>query len=165
MKITASAISLHPVINTRWSQEGILWFEDIHMGMAMALEEGLIVPVIWNMGKKTLSVIAKLRAELVEKGRNGILTPDDIKGSTFTFSSLGMYGVEEFTAIINQPESAILAVGSILDKPVAINKEIVIRPVMKMTLTYDHRVIDGAKAAQFMKTLKELMEDPILILV
>lgn len=165
MKITATAISLHPVINTRWSQEGILWFEDIHMGMAMALEEGLIVPVIWNMGKKTLSEIAKLRAELVEKGRNGILTPDDIKGSTFTFSSLGMYGVEEFTAIINQPESAILAVGSILDKPVAINKEIVIRPVMKMTLTYDHRVIDGAKAAQFMKILKELMEDPILILV
>jgi pyruvate dehydrogenase E2 component (dihydrolipoamide acetyltransferase) len=87
-----------------------------------------------------------------------------MRGSTFTLSSLGMYGVEEFTAIINQPESAILAVGSILDKPVAINKEIVIRPVMKMTLSYDHRVIDGAKAAQFMKTLKELMEDPILIL-
>jgi pyruvate dehydrogenase E2 component (dihydrolipoamide acetyltransferase) len=164
MKITASAISLHPVINTRWSQEGILWFEPVHMGMAMALEEGLIVPVIWDIGKKSLSEIAKVRAELVEKGRKRMLTPDDMRGSTFTLSSLGMYGVEEFTAIINQPESAILAVGSILDKPVAINKEIVIRPVMKMTLSYDHRVIDGAKAAQFMKTLKELMEDPILIL-
>jgi pyruvate dehydrogenase E2 component (dihydrolipoamide acetyltransferase) len=164
MKITASAISLHPVINTRWSQEGILWFEPVHMGMAMALEEGLIVPVIWDIGKKSLSEIAKVRAELVEKGKKRMLTPDDMRGSTFTFSSLGMYGVEEFTAIINQPESAILAVGSILDKPVAINKEIVIRPVMKMTLSYDHRVIDGAKAAQFMKTLKELMEDPILIL-
>jgi pyruvate dehydrogenase E2 component (dihydrolipoamide acetyltransferase) len=134
------------------------------MGMAMALEEGLIVPVIWDIGKKSLSEIAKVRAELVEKGRKRMLTPDDMRGSTFTLSSLGMYGVEEFTAIINQPESAILAVGSILDKPVAINKEIVIRPVMKMTLSYDHRVIDGAKAAQFMKTLKELMEDPILIL-
>ena len=164
MKITASAISLHPVINTRWSQEGILWFEPVHMGMAMALEEGLIVPVIWDIGKKSLSEIAKVRAELVEKGRKRMLTPDDMRGSTFTLSSLGMYGVEEFTAIINQPESAILAVGSILDKPVAINKEIVIRPVMKMTLSYDHRVIDGAKAAQFMKTLKELMEDPILII-
>lgn len=164
MKITASAISLHPVINTRWSQEGILWFEGIHMGMAMALEEGLIVPVIWDLGKKCLSEIAKARAELVDKGRKGMLTPDDMKGSTFTLSSLGMYGVEEFTAIINQPESAILAVGSILDKPVARNHEVVIRPVMNLTLSYDHRVIDGAKAAQFMKTLKELMEDPILII-
>jgi len=164
MKITASAISLHPVINTRWSQEGILWFEAIHMGMAMALEEGLVVPVIRDIGKKPLSEVSKARAELVERGRKGMLTPDDMKGSTFTLSSLGMYGVEEFTAIINQPESAILAVGSILDKPVALHKEIVIRPMMKMTLSYDHRVIDGAKAAQFMKTFKELMEDPILIL-
>jgi len=161
MKITASAISLHPIINTRWTPDGILWFDAIHMGMAMALEEGLIVPVIWDIGKKSLSEIAKMRAELVEKGRKGILTPDDIKGSTFTLSSLGMYSLEEFTAIINQPESAILAVGTILDKPVVINKEVVIRPMMKVTLSYDHRVIDGAKAAQFMKTLKELIEDPI----
>lgn len=164
MKITASAISLHPVINTRWSEEGILWFEAIHMGMAMALGEGLIVPVIWDIGKKSLSDIARVRTELVEKGRKGMLTPDDMKGSTFTLSSLGMYGIEEFTGIINQPESAILAVGSILDKPVARNHEVVIRPMMNLTLSYDHRVIDGAKAAQFMKTLKELMEDPILII-
>jgi pyruvate dehydrogenase E2 component (dihydrolipoamide acetyltransferase) len=164
MKITALAISLHPVINTRWSQDGILWFDYIHMGMAMALEEGLIVPVIWDIGKKSLSDIARVRAELVDKGRKGRLTPDDIKGSTFTLSSLGMYGVEEFSAIINQPESAILAVGSILDKPVVLRKEIVIRPMMNLTLSYDHRVIDGAKAAQFMKTLKESMENPILIL-
>ncbi len=164
MKITASAISLHPVINTRWSQNGILWLKDIHMGMAMALEEGLIVPVIRDITKKSLSHIARVRAELVEKGRKGMLTPDDIKGSTFTLSSLGMYDVEEFAAIINQPESAILAVGSILDKPVALHKEIVIRPLMNLTLSYDHRVIDGAKAAQFMKTLKALMEDPTLIL-
>jgi pyruvate dehydrogenase E2 component (dihydrolipoamide acetyltransferase) len=134
------------------------------MGMAMALEEGLIVPVIWDIGKKSLSDIARVRAELVDKGRKGRLTPDDIKGSTFTLSSLGMYGVEEFSAIINQPESAILAVGSILDKPVVLRKEIVIRPMMNLTLSYDHRVIDGAKAAQFMKTLKESMENPILIL-
>ena len=163
MKITASAISLHPVINTRWAQDGILWFKDIHMGLAMALDDGLIVPVIWDIGKKTLSDIAKGRADLVEKGKKGILTPDDMKGSTFTLSSLGMYGIEEFSAIINQPESAILAVGSILDKPAALDKEIVIRPMMKVTLSYDHRVIDGAKAAQFMKTIKELMEDPTLI--
>ncbi len=164
MKITVSAISLHPVINTRWSEEGILWFEAIHMGMAMALEEGLVVPVIWDIENKSLSDIVRVRTELVEKGRKGLLTPDDMKGSTFTLSSLGMFGIEEFTAIINQPESAILAVGAILDKPVARNQEVVIRPMMNLTLSYDHRVIDGAKAAQFMKTVKEIMEDPILII-
>ena len=164
MKITASAISLHPIMNTRWTPDGILWFNAIHMGMAMALDEGLIVPVIWDIGRKSLSEIAKARAELVEKGRKGRLTPDDMKGSTFTLSSMGMYGVEEFTAIINQPESAILGVASIIDKPIVINKEIVVRPMTRVTLSYDHRIIDGAKAAQFMKTLKELMEDPILLL-
>ena len=130
------------------------------MGMAMALEDGLIVPVIRDIGKKSLHEIARARAELVEKGRRGKLTPDDTKGSTFTLSSLGMFGIEEFTAIINQPESAILAVGAIMDKPVVIDEQMVIRPMMKITLSYDHRIIDGAKAAQFMKTLKELMEDP-----
>ncbi|MBI4965748.1 MAG: 2-oxo acid dehydrogenase subunit E2 [Desulfomonile tiedjei] len=164
MKITASAIALHPIMNTRWTPDGIIWFDTIHMGMAMALEEGLIVPVIWDIGKKSLSDTAKARAKLVENGRTGKLTPDEMKGSTFTLSSLGMFGVEEFTANINQPESAILAVGAILDKPVVVNKEVLIRPIMKLTLSYDHRVIDGAKAAEFMKTLKELMEDPILIL-
>lgn len=164
MKVTTVALSLHPVINTRWTPEGILWLNDVHMGMAMALPEGLIVPVIWDIGKKSLSEIASERAELVEKGKKGKLVPDDMKGSTFTFSSMGMYGIEEFCGIINQPESAILGVGAIIDKPVVINKEILVRPIMKATLSYDHRVIDGPKAAQFMKTLKELMEDPILIL-
>jgi len=164
MRITAAAISLHPVMNTRWTPKGILWLDDIHMGMAMALEEGLIVPVIWNIGQKSLAEIAQARAELVEKGRKGKLIPDDMKGSTFTFSSLGMYGIEEFCPIINQPESAILGVGAILEKPVVLNKEVTVRPLMKVTLSYDHRVIDGARAAEFMKTLQESMEDPILIL-
>ena len=164
MKITASAILLHPVINTRWSSDGIIWLNAVHMGMAMALDEGLIVPVIRDIGNKSLTNIARKRAELVERGKAGKLMPDEMRGSTFTLSSLGMFGVEEFTAIINQPESAILAVGAILDKPVVIGKEVVIRPVMKLTLSYDHRVIDGAKAAAFTKTLKELMEDPIIIL-
>lgn len=160
MKITASAISRHPVMNTRWTKEGILWVEPIHMGMAMALEEGLVVPVIPDIGRKTLFEIAQSRSSVVEKGKKGKLTPDEITGSTFTLSSLGMYGIEEFTSIINIPESAILAVGAILDKPVVINKEIVVRPVMKITLSYDHRVIDGAKAAAFMMTLKEFLENP-----
>ena len=134
--------------------------EPIHMGMAMALEEGLVVPVIPDIGRKTLFEIAQSRSSVVEKGRKGKLTPDEITGSTFTLSSLGMYGIEEFTSIINIPESAILAVGAILDKPVVIDKEIVVRPVMKITLSYDHRLIDGAKAAAFMMTLKEFLENP-----
>jgi pyruvate dehydrogenase E2 component (dihydrolipoamide acetyltransferase) len=164
MKVTASAILRHPVINTRWSSDGIVWLDAVHMGMAMALDEGLIVPVIRNIEDMSLGAIARKRAELVEKGRAGKLLPEEMRGSTFTVSSLGMFGVEEFTAIINQPESAILAVGAVTDKPVVIGKEVVIRPMMKLTLSYDHRVIDGAKAAAFIKTLKELAEDPILSL-
>lgn len=164
MKVTASAISSHPVINTRWTKEGILWLDPIHMGMAMALEEGLIVPVIPDIGRMTLFEIVQSRSTVVEKGKKGKLTPDEMRGSTFTLSSLGMFGIEEFTAIINPPESAILAVGAILDKPLVVNKEVLVRPAMKMTLSYDHRVIDGAKAAGFMKTLKELMENPAVIL-
>lgn len=163
MKICASAISRHPVMNTRWTSEGILWLEDVHMGMAMALGEGLIVPVIRSIGGKALSEIARERAALVEKGKSGKLTPDQMTGSTFTLSSLGMFGIEEFTAIINPPESAILAVGAILQKPAVMDGMVVIRPVMKLTLTYDHRVIDGAIAAGFMNTLKESMEDPARI--
>jgi len=164
MKITAAAIEIHPIMNTRWTDEGILWIEDIHMGMALALDEGLIVPVIWNINRKNLCEIAKIRAELVQKGRKGQLTPDDMKGSTFTLSAMGMYGLEDFLPIINQPESAILGVGAVMEKPVVVDKEIVIRPMMKITLSYDHRVIDGAKAGQFMMTLKEFIENPVSIL-
>lgn len=164
MKITAAALGIHPIMNTRWTDEGILWIEDIHMGMALALDEGLVVPVIWNINRKNLSEIAKTRADLVQKGRKGQLTPDDMKGSTFTLSAMGMYGLEDFLPIINQPESAILGVGAIMEKPVVVDKEIVIRPMMKITLSYDHRVIDGAKAGQFMMTLKELIENPFTIL-
>jgi len=164
IKMTASAILQHPVMNTRWTPEGIIYLDAVHMGMAMALDEGLIVPVIRDAAKKSVSEIARERAALVENGRAGKLTPDQMSGSTFTLSSLGMFGIEEFTAIINQPESAILAVGAILDKPVAAGKEIVIRPVMKITLSYDHRVIDGAAAAGFVKTLKEFLENTILAL-
>ncbi len=164
MKMTASAILLHPVMNTRWTPEAIIYLDAVHMGMAMAVDDGLIVPVIRDIGTKSISEVAVERAALVEKGRAGKLTPDQMTGSTFTLSSLGMFGVEEFTAIINQPESAILAVGAILDKPVAVAGQIVIRPMMKITLSYDHRVIDGAAAAGFMKTLKEFMENPVLVL-
>lgn len=161
MKITAEALKKHPIINTRWTNEGILFFDDIHMGMAMALDEGLVVPVIRQIQKKNIGEIAQERTELIKKGRENRLLPDDITGSTFTVSSMGMYGVEQFTANINVPENAILAVGSIMDKPVALDGHIVIRPMMILTLSYDHRTIDGAEAGKFMGTLKRLLEEPI----
>jgi pyruvate dehydrogenase E2 component (dihydrolipoamide acetyltransferase) len=164
MKITACAIKAHPVINTRFTEEGDLWLKDIHMGMAMSLKDGLIVPVIWNIDKKSVIEIAKDRASLVDRGRSGKLTPDDMKGSTFTLSAMGMFGLEEFYAIVNQPENAILAVGAIIDKPWVVNKQVVVRPIMNVGLTYDHRTIDGAEAGRFMQTLKLFIENPMLCL-
>lgn len=164
MKITAAAIRQHPVINTRWTDEGILWLQDIHMGMAMALKDGLVVPVIRNCDKKSVIEIAKDRLEYIDRGRSGKLLPDDMSGGTFTFSAMGMFGTELFTAIINQPENAILAVGAIMDKPVVVNKEIVIKPMMNITLSYDHRTIDGAEAGMFLRTLKQFMENPVMVL-
>lgn len=162
MKITAAAIREHPVLNTRWTDKGVLYLEDVHMGMAMALGEGLIVPVIRDINKKSYGQIAKDRISLIKKGKEGTYTPDDIKGGTFTLSAMGMFGLEHFTAIVNQPENAILAVAAILDKPVAVNGEVVIRPMMNVSLTYDHRTVDGAEAGKFMRTLKEMIENPML---
>lgn len=164
MKITACAIKAHPVINTRFTEEGDLWLKDIHMGMAMSLKDGLIVPVIWNSDKKSVIEIARDRASLVDRGRTGKLTPDDMKGSTFTLSAMGMFGLEEFYAIVNQPENAILAVGAIIDKPWVVNGQIVVRPIMNVGLTYDHRTVDGAEAGRFMQTLKLFIENPMLCL-
>jgi pyruvate dehydrogenase E2 component (dihydrolipoamide acetyltransferase) len=163
MKITAAAILEHPVINTRWADEGILYLQKVHMGMAMALSDGLIVPVIRDINAQTVSQVARQRLELIRKGRENSFLPDDISGSTFTLSSMGMYGIEEFTSNINLPESAILAVGAIIDKPVARDGQVVIRPMMKMTLSYDHRIIDGAEAGKFMRTLRSFVENPARI--
>jgi len=164
MKITGAAIQKHPVINTRWTDEGVLFLADVHMGMAMALEEGLIVPVIRDINRKGFGQIAVDRTELIRKGKANQFLPDDISGSTFTLSAMGMFGIEQFTSNINLPENAILAVGAIIDKPVVIDGEITIRPMMTITLSYDHRAIDGAEAGKFMQTLKSFCENPIQVL-
>ena len=164
MKITAMAIERYPVINTRWTDEGILFLKDINIGMAMSIKDGLIVPVIRNANKKSIIEIAKDRTALIDKGRNGKLGPAEMTGGTFTVSAMGMFGTELFTAIINQPENAILGVGAIIDKAVVVKKQIVIKPMMNLSLTYDHRTIDGADAGRFLQTLKELHDDPMLIL-
>jgi pyruvate dehydrogenase E2 component (dihydrolipoamide acetyltransferase) len=165
MKITAAAIKEHPVINTRWTDKGILYLGDVHMGMAMALSEGLIVPVIRNINNKGFAQVALDRNELIRKGKENNFLTDDISGSTFTLSAMGMFGIEQFTSNINLPENAILAVGAIIDKPVACNGEVVIRPMMTVTLSYDHRAIDGGEAGKFMQTLKRYLENPIQIFV
>ncbi|NPV03877.1 MAG: 2-oxo acid dehydrogenase subunit E2 [Syntrophaceae bacterium] len=164
MKITGAALREHPVINTRWTDKGVLYLSDVHMGMAMALDEGLIVPVIKNINAKSLGQIAQERTALIKKGKTNSFLPDDIKGSTFTLSAMGMFGIEQFTAIINQPENAILGVAAIIDKPVVVKGQIVIRPMMNVNLSYDHRTIDGAEAGKFMQTLKAFIEEPVLIL-
>ncbi len=163
MKITGEAIKEHPVINTRWTAEGVLFLRDVHMGMAMALEEGLIVPVIRNINDKSFSQISQERTRLIEKGKANKFLPDDISGSTFTVSAMGMFGIEQFTSNINVPECAILAVGAIVKKQVVIDDQAVIRPMMNVTLSYDHRVIDGAEAGKFLRTLKSYLENPIQI--
>jgi pyruvate dehydrogenase E2 component (dihydrolipoamide acetyltransferase) len=164
MKITGAALREHPVVNTRWTDKGVLFLPEVHMGMAMALDEGLIVPVIKSVNSKSLGQIALDRTALIKKGKTNSFLPDDIKGSTFTLSAMGMFGIEQFTAIINQPENAILGVAAIIDKPVAVKGQIVIRPMMNVNLSYDHRTIDGAEAGKFMQTLKAFIEEPVLIL-
>lgn len=165
LKLTAMALRQHPVINTRWVEgEGILFLDDINVGMAMAVKAGLVVPVIRTTDKKSIIEIAKDRTALIEKGRNGKLGPAEMTGGTFTVSAMGMFGTDVFTAIINQPENAILGVGTIKDKPVVVKGQIVIRPMMNLSLTYDHRTIDGADAGRFMQTLQQYMEDPMMTL-
>ena len=164
MKVTGAALREHPVVNTRWTEKGVLYLPEVHMGMAMALDEGLIVPVIKSINAKSLGQIAVDRTALIKKGKTNSFLPDDIKGSTFTLSAMGMFGIEQFTAIINQPENAILGVAAIIDKPVVVKGQIVIRPMMNVNLSYDHRTIDGAEAGKFMQTLKAFIEEPVLIL-
>jgi pyruvate dehydrogenase E2 component (dihydrolipoamide acetyltransferase) len=130
----------------------------------VAVDKGLIVPVVKNADLLSLTEIAAAIKELAEKARNGSLTPEDYSGGTFTLSNLGMYGLEEFVAIINPPEAGILAVGKIEDTPVAVNGNVEIHPIVKLTLSYDHRVVDGAPAAQFLARIKEYLENPYKLL-
>ena len=163
--IVAKVLSEQPNINCSLLGEEIVYHKDINIGVAVALEEGLIVPVIKNADKKSLSILSKETKKLIKLARERKLMPDDYKGGTFTVSNLGMYGIENFTAIINPPEAAILAVGGIKKLPAVVNddkgiEKIEIRSLMKVTLSVDHRLIDGAMAANFLKRLKYYLEFP-----
>ena len=158
LRAVVNTLAEFPGVNARWAGDAIEQVEDVNLGIAVALPGGLIVPVIKQAQTLSLEQLAIQGRALIEKARTGKLLPDDFTGNTFTVSNLGPYGVDHFTGIINQPDSAILAVGQMKDRPVVIDGGICIRPVMKLTMSSDHRVIDGALAAQFMGRLKAIME-------
>ncbi|NJL73716.1 MAG: pyruvate dehydrogenase complex dihydrolipoamide acetyltransferase [Saprospiraceae bacterium] len=165
--IKAASVTLkqHPAINSSWMGDHLRINKDVNIGVAVAVEEGLLVPVIRYADIKTLSQINTEVKELAGKAKNRKLQPQEMQGNTFTISNLGMFGIEEFTAIINPPDACILAVGSIIEKPVVKDGNIVIGQRMKVTLSCDHRVVDGAKGAAFLQTFKQILEDPIRLLV
>ena len=165
LKACAAALRKHPAVNSSWMDTSIRYNEEINIGVAVAVEDGLMVPVIKNADQKSLTYINSEVRELAEKARERRLSPDQMTGNTFTISNLGMFGIEEFTAIINSPDACILAVGGIQDKAVVHNGEIVARKRMKVTLSCDHRVVDGATGSQFLQTLKLMIENPVGIML
>jgi pyruvate dehydrogenase E2 component (dihydrolipoamide acetyltransferase) len=146
-----------------WAGDKILRHNRVNVGIAVALEAGLIVPVVRDADRKSVSQVAEEAKVLIDKARSGKLTPDEFTGGTFTVSNLGMYGISHFTAVINPPEAAILAVGATTPTPVARIDELVIRPTMNLTLSIDHRALDGATGAQFLQQLKAILEEPLRI--
>ena len=167
--IIAKAVSLslarHPKVNSRWYDDKIVFYDHVHLGVAVAVDDGLIVPVVKYANSKDLPEINTEIKDFAVRAKNKKLTPAEIEGSTFTISNLGMFGIESFTSIINQPNSAILSIGAIIEKPIVRNGDIVIGNTMKLTLACDHRTVDGATGSLFLKTLKEYIENPVSILI
>jgi pyruvate dehydrogenase E2 component (dihydrolipoamide acetyltransferase) len=167
--IIAKAVSLslakHPKVNSRWYDDKIIFNEHVHLGVAVAVDDGLIVPVVKFSNSKDLPQINAEIKDFAERAKNKKLSPSEIEGSTFTISNLGMFGIESFTSIINQPNSAILSIGAIVQKPIVKNNEVEVGNTMKLTLACDHRTVDGATGSLFLKTLKEYIENPVSILI
>jgi pyruvate dehydrogenase E2 component (dihydrolipoamide acetyltransferase) len=165
VKAVATALRKHPKVNASWLGDKIRYHHDVHVGVAVAIEDGLIVPVVRNTDRKGIAEIGGEVRVLAERARNKQLQPEEFSGNTFTISNLGMFGIEEFTAIINPPDACILAVGAINDVPVVKKGAIVPGKVMKVTLSCDHRVVDGATGSEFLQTLKNLLENPLRMLL
>ena len=164
VKACAMALKKHPQVNTSWTDDATKFHSHIHVGVAVAVDEGLVVPVVKHTESLSLTQIGSTVRDLAGKARNKKIKIDEMQGSTFTVSNLGMFGIESFTSIINQPNSAILSVGAIIEKPVVKNGEIVIGNTMKLTLACDHRTVDGAVGSQFLQTLKTFIENPVTML-
>jgi pyruvate dehydrogenase E2 component (dihydrolipoamide acetyltransferase) len=163
-KVCAQALMRHRDVNVQYTDDALLKFPTANVGIAVAAPQGLIVPVLRSVERQSLVEIAAARGDVVSRARENKLTTQDLEDGTFTISNLGMYGIEQFVAVINPPQAAILAVGATLDTPVARGGEVVVRPMMTMTLTVDHRAVDGAEGADFLRTVKQFLEEPALAL-
>jgi pyruvate dehydrogenase E2 component (dihydrolipoamide acetyltransferase) len=163
IKAIAVALSQHPEVNAHWLGDRIRYFNRVHIGMAVATDDGLIVPVIWDADKKRLSEISREAKELAKRARERKLKPEEFTGSTFSVSNLGMFGIDQFTAIINPPEAGILAIGTGEDKLVVVDGEPVVRKRVRVTMSCDHRIIDGAVGARFLQALRRLVENPLML--
>jgi pyruvate dehydrogenase E2 component (dihydrolipoamide acetyltransferase) len=164
IKACAVTLRAHPDINVSWAGDKILRHRRVHVGIAVAVDGGLIVPVVRDSDQKSVSQISKDAKALIERARIGKLRPEDYTGGTFTISNLGMFGIDQFTAVINPPEAAILAVGTTNQEPVVRDGQLATRQRMKLTLSIDHRALDGATGAQFLAALKAILEEPLRIL-
>jgi pyruvate dehydrogenase E2 component (dihydrolipoamide acetyltransferase) len=164
VKLVATALRDHARLNAAWIDGEIIANAAINIGLAVAVEDGLLVPVIQGADQLGLAAIAARRADLVARAGSGKVQPADLAGGTFTISNLGMFGVERFNAIVNPPQAAILAVGALVDRVVPVKGKAKVRPMMSLTLSCDHRVVDGARAAQFLQSLAAYVEEPLRLL-
>ena len=165
IKATAHALTKHGACNAWFQEDHIRYWHEVHIGMAVAVEDGLITPVIRSAEQKSLADIGREAKELAERARNRRLQPNEYTGSTFSVSNLGMFDIDQFTAVINPPEAGIIAVGSIVQKAVVVDGQLTARRRMRITMSCDHRVIDGATGAAFLKTLKQMLENPLAMLL
>ncbi|NUR20785.1 MAG: 2-oxo acid dehydrogenase subunit E2, partial [Gemmatimonadaceae bacterium] len=163
LKATATALAQHPEVNAHWLGDKIRYHNRVHLGMAVATDDGLIVPVIFDADQKRMSEISAEAKSLAKKARERKLKPEEYTGSTFSVSNLGMFGIDQFTAIINPPEVGIIAIGAAEDKPVIVGDEIEVRKKLRLTMSCDHRAVDGAVGARFLQTLKRMLENPLML--
>jgi pyruvate dehydrogenase E2 component (dihydrolipoamide acetyltransferase) len=163
LKAVATALTQHPEVNAHWLGDRIRMFNRVHLGVAVATDDGLIVPVVFDANQKSMRQISAEVKELAKLARDRRLKPEQYTGSTFSVSNLGMYGIDQFTAIINPPETAILAVGRAEDKAVVVDGEIAIRKRLRLTMSCDHRAVDGAVGARFLQTLGRMIENPLML--
>jgi pyruvate dehydrogenase E2 component (dihydrolipoamide acetyltransferase) len=165
IRAVALSLSEHPEVNAHWMGDKIRKFNRVHIGMAVAIEDGLITPVIFDADQKSLHEISRESKDLAARARERKLTPEEYTGSTFSISNLGMFGIDQFTAIINPPEAGILAIGAVESKPVVLDGQVVVRQRMRLTMSCDHRAIDGATGAKFLQTLRRYIEHPLLLVI
>jgi pyruvate dehydrogenase E2 component (dihydrolipoamide acetyltransferase) len=165
IKVAAAALVAHPQVNASFQDKAVRYYERADIGVAVAIEDGLITPVVRSADQKSLSQIAQEVRDLAERARKRKLRPEEYTGASFSISNLGMFGIDEFTAVINPPEGAILAVGAMTAKPVVRDGEIVVRQMIRVTMSCDHRVIDGATGAKFLQSFKKILENPLYLVV